>query len=178
MIFVTGNEGKAREAREILGDDVERVDLDYTEIQADALAPIAVRGVQECHGQLDEPCFVDDSGLFVDALGGFPGPYSSYVYDTLGVEGLLRAMRDVDDGDRGARFECVVAAHDGDGIETFAGTVEGRITREQRGDGGFGYDPVFEHDGRTFAEMSAEEKNAVSHRRRAFRSLADRYRQD
>lgn len=164
MIFVTGNEGKAREAREILG-NVERRSLDYTEIQSDSLEEIARRGARECYAEFGEPCFVDDSGLFVDSLGGFPGPYSSYVYATIGNRGLLQAMKGVED--RGAEFRCVVAYCDGD-VHTFRGVVRGRIATEERGDGGFGYDPVFEVDGRTFAEMTSEEKNRVSHRKRAF----------
>lgn len=161
---MTGNEGKAREAREILG-DVERRNYDYTEIQSDSLEEIAAHGARECFDALGEPCFVDDSGLFVDALDGFPGPYSSYVYGTIGNQGLLRALRGVES--RGAEFRCVVAYCDGD-VQTFTGRVEGVITREERGRRGFGYDPVFLHEGRTFAEMPAEEKNRVSHRRRAF----------
>lgn len=164
MIFVTGNEGKAREAREILG-EVERRSYDYTEIQSDSLEEIAAHGARQCFEEFGEPCFVDDSGLFVDALGGFPGPYSSYVYGTIGNQGLLRIMQGVED--RRAEFRCVVAYCDGD-IHTFEGVVEGVITREERGSGGFGYDPVFGVDGKTFAEMPPEEKNSVSHRRRAF----------
>lgn len=167
MIFVTGNEGKAREAREILG-DVERRNYPYTEIQSDSLEEIASHGARECYDSFGEPCFVDDSGLFVDALGGFPGPYSSYVYATIGNRGLLRAMEGVED--RGAEFRCVVAYCDGD-IHTFRGVVRGIIAKEERGDGGFGYDPVFIHEDRTFAEMTAVEKNRVSHRRRAFQSF-------
>jgi XTP/dITP diphosphohydrolase len=179
MLFVTSNPGKAREAAEILGEGVKRVDYDYAEIQSDSLAEIAAEGVRECYDELGEPCFVDDSGLFVEALGGFPGPYSSYVYSTLGVEGVLRAVGGTED--RSARFDCAVAYHDGDEVHTFEGTVRGRVAHEQRGEGGFGYDPVFEvaedEEGRTFAEMSPDEKNAVSHRRRAFESFADWYQQ-
>jgi len=180
MLFVTSNPGKAREAAEILGEDVERVDYDYAEIQSDSLVEIAAEGVREAYDELGEPCFVDDSGLFVESVDGFPGPYSSYVYSTLGVEGVLRALDGVDD--RSARFGCAVAYHDGDQVHTFEGTVRGRVAREPRGDEGFGYDPVFEvaedEDGRTFAEMPPDEKNTVSHRRRAFEAFADRYQQD
>jgi XTP/dITP diphosphohydrolase len=180
MLFVTSNPGKAREAEEILGENVERVDYDYAEIQSGSLVEIAEEGVRDAYGEFGEPCFVDDSGLFIEGVGGFPGPYSSYVYSTLGVNGVLRAIEDVED--RSARFDCAVAYHDGEDVRTFEGTVAGRIAQEPRGDGGFGYDPVFEvkddDQGRTFAEMSPEEKNAVSHRRRAFESFADRYQQD
>ncbi len=171
LAFVTGNPGKADEARSILG-DVERVELDYTEVQSDSLEEIARRGVEECYEELEKPCFVDDSGLFVNCFSGFPGPYSSYVYSTLGNEGLLQLMEDEEERD--AEFRCVVAYHTGDRVETYVGVAEGRITREPRGEGGFGYDPVFRHSsGETFAEMTSEQKNEVSHRRKAFEQLAE-----
>jgi XTP/dITP diphosphohydrolase len=179
MLFVTSNPGKAREAAEILGEEVERVDHDYAEIQSDSLVEIAEKGVRECYDELGEPCFVDDSGMFVEGVDGFPGPYSSYVYSTLGIGGVLRALEGVED--RSARFDCAVAYHDGDEVHTFEGTVRGRVAYEPRGEGGFGYDPVFEvkedERGRTFAEMSPDEKNAVSHRRRAFEAFSDWYQQ-
>lgn len=177
MLFVTSNPGKAREADEILGDDVERADYDYVEIQSDSLADIAEYGARDAYGELGEPCFVDDSGMFVEGVGGFPGPYSSYVYSTLGLDGVLRALEGFEGDDRAARFDCVVAYHDGDDVHTFEGTVRGRVAHERRGEGGFGYDPIFEvaedEEGRTFAEMPSEEKNEVSHRRRAFEAFAD-----
>ena len=175
MLFVTSNPGKAREAEDILGFDVEQVDYDYVEIQSDSLEEIAVYGAREAYKELGEPCFVDDSGMFAEGVGGFPGPYSSYVYSTLGLDGVLRALEDIEN--RTARFDCVVAYHDGDEIHTFEGTVRGRVAKEPRGEGGFGYDPIFEvegdEQGRTFAEMPPDEKNSVSHRRRAFGSFAD-----
>ena len=182
--FVTGNEGKVREVREYLAEPVEQVDYDYTEVQSDDLASIAAHGAREAFEALggDEPVVVDDTGLFVDALDGFPGPYSAYVEHTVGVERLWRLVEPEEN--RRARFRSVLTyAEGGSGdesggegpephVETFAGAVRGRIVAP-RGEGGFGYDPIFEHDGRTFAEMSTEEKNAVSHRGRAFAKLAD-----
>jgi len=169
--FVTTNPGKVREAREYLPCEVEQFEYDYAEIQADDLAEIAARGAREAADAADGPVFVEDSGLFVDALDGFPGPYSSYAYDTLGIERVADLALAEDD--RRARFRSVVACYDGTDVETFEGAVVGRIV-EPRGTGGFGYDPIFEHDGRTFAEMSTEEKNAVSHRGRALATFADR----
>ncbi|MFC6951963.1 non-canonical purine NTP pyrophosphatase [Halorubellus litoreus] len=187
--FVTSNEGKADEAREYL-DDVERVDYDYTEVQGD-LATVAAAGAREAFEALGgvDPVLVDDAGLFVRALDGFPGPYSSFVEDTLGVDRVWRLCEAEDD--RRAHFRTVLAyAHrpddagdGGDGeetgesdnavqVETFEGSVPGTIVAP-RGDGGFGYDPIFEHDGTTMAEMSTAEKNAVSHRGRALAKFAD-----
>jgi XTP/dITP diphosphohydrolase len=172
--FVTTNPGKVREAEEYLEGlyDVEQLDYDYTEIQSDDLADIAARGAREAFDARDDdvPVIVDDAGLFVKAVGGFPGPYSSYVEDTLGVERVWRVGADLED--RRAAFRCTVAFTDGDTTETFSGAVQGRIVAP-RGDGGFGYDPIFEHDGETFAEMDTEEKNALSHRGRALAKLAD-----
>jgi len=168
--FVTTNPGKVREARAYLPREVEQFDYDYAEIQSDDLAEIAARGAREAVAEVGEPVFVEDSGLFVDALGGFPGPYSSFVYDTLGIARVADLARAEDD--RTARFRSVIAYADGETVETFEGTVMGRIV-EPRGEGGFGYDPIFEHDGETFAEMETERKNAVSHRGRALATFGD-----
>jgi XTP/dITP diphosphohydrolase len=168
--FVTTNPGKVREARAYLPEEVEQFDYDYDEIQSDDLAEIAARGAREAATEAEGPVFVEDSGLFVDALAGFPGPYSSYVYDTLGIERVADLARAQDD--RSARFRSVIAYCDGGTVETFEGSVVGRIVAP-RGEGGFGYDPIFEHGGRTFAEMNPEEKNAVSHRGRALATFAD-----
>ncbi|MFB6121273.1 MAG: RdgB/HAM1 family non-canonical purine NTP pyrophosphatase [Halobacteriaceae archaeon] len=170
--FVTTNPGKVREAREYLGDDVVQFDYDYAEIQSDSLADVAARGAREAFAEApdDDPVIVDDAGLFVDALDGFPGPYSSYVEETLGIERVQRLVAAEDD--HSASFRAVVAYADGDTVETFTGRVEGKIV-PPRGDGGFGYDPIFEHEGTTFAEMSPVEKNDVSHRGRALAKVAD-----
>ncbi len=127
----------------------------------------------------------DDTGLAVDVLGGAPGvrssrysgPQATYADN---VAKLLRSLEGVPDDQRTARFETVALARFPDGSEVMAtGTVEGRIAPRPRGDGGFGYDPVFvptEGDGRSFAEMDPTEKHALSHRGRAFRALAHHLR--
>ena len=199
--YVTTNAGKVREAREYL-DGVEQLDYDYTEVQASDLGPIAARGAREAYRHAGEPVLVDDAGLFVEGFDGFPGPYSAYVEDTLGVETVQRLVEREAAEPYRASFQCVLAYCDGDPFEAspdpidredrtadtadgndegaagalpvklFRGSIRGRIV-EPRGGGGFGYDPVFEHDGTTFAEMSPEEKNAVSHRGRAFAKFAE-----
>jgi len=189
--FVTGNQGKVREARSYLDRPVEQVSYDYTEIQAVELESIATAGAREAFLELggEQPVLVEDSGLFLDAFDGFPGPYSAYVEDTVGIENLQQLVAAGADTDR-AWFRSVVAfasrdeSSDGAGtdstpdesaitVECFDGAVPGRIV-PPRGQGGFGYDPIFEHDGRTMAERSTEEKNAISHRGRALAKLADR----
>ncbi|WP_255195063.1 non-canonical purine NTP pyrophosphatase [Halorarius litoreus] len=206
--YVTTNEGKVREALEYLDDDVTQLDYDYTEVQAEDLETVAAHGAREAFVHAGEPVIVDDAGLFIDDLDGFPGPYSSYVEDTLGVERVGRLARE--EGTLDAQFRCVIAYCDGEEfaatpepvdrgerrgqdlaadargsattdaqvaggdvpVKLFTGAVPGTIV-EPRGDGGFGYDPIFEHGGKTLAEMSAEEKNAISHRGRALAKFAE-----
>ncbi|PSQ58973.1 non-canonical purine NTP pyrophosphatase, RdgB/HAM1 family [Halobacteriales archaeon SW_7_71_33] len=178
LSYVTSNPGKAREARSYL-DSVDRVDYDYPEIQSDSLATIATHGARDAHREVGGPVLVDDAGLFVDALGGFPGPYSSFVHETVGVERVWRLAEP--EPDHRASFRTALAycdestrARQPDGVRTFEGRVTGRLV-PPRGNEGFGYDPVFEYDGRTFAEMDPEEKNAVSHRGRALEKFAEWY---
>ncbi|MGB9961015.1 RdgB/HAM1 family non-canonical purine NTP pyrophosphatase [Halobacterium sp. MBLA0001] len=172
--FVTTNSGKVQEAASYLDGlrRVEQLDYDYAELQSDDLAAIATHGAREAYRETDDdtPVIVDDAGLFVRGLSGFPGPYSAYVEDTLGIERVWELASDLDD--RHAAFRCVVAYTDGDTVETFTGAVQGTMVAP-RGDGGFGYDPIFEHDGTTFAEMPTDRKNALSHRGRALATFAD-----
>ena len=209
--YVTTNPGKVREAESYLFDgSVSQLDFDYTEIQAAALGPIATQGAREAYREADEPVLVDDAGLFIESVDGFPGPYSSYVEETLGIDRVWEIARSLDD--RRAAFRCTLAYCDGEPfaaspdpvdrgdrataaavgpnrdadvnnpptdddplpVKLFDGYVPGRIVAP-RGDGGFGYDPIFEHDGETFAEMDTEEKNAVSHRGRALETFAEWY---
>ncbi|EMA51382.1 ditpase [Halococcus morrhuae DSM 1307] len=198
--YVTTNEGKVREARDYMA--CEQFDFDYTEIQSDDLGAIAAHGAREAYREADEPILVDDAGLFVDVLDGFPGPYSSYVEDTLGIERVQELV--AHEENRRAAFRCVLAYCDGKEfaaspdpvdrddralaaagdeddesdsglpVKLFSGTVRGRIV-PPRGEGGFGYDPIFEHEGTTMAEMAVDEKNAISHRGRALAKFGEWY---
>ncbi len=118
--------------------------------------------------EYDRPVMIDDSGLFVDALSGFPGVYSSYVFKTLGCDGILRLMEGIED--RSARFECCIGFM-APGSEPFIakGIARGSIAAEKSGSGGFGYDPIFVHEGhsQTYAQLDVADKNLVSHRGRA-----------
>jgi len=172
--IVTGNKGKLAEYRAALGSlgmEVEMSGLDCNEIQADTLEEVAADCLRQLEAQGAGNVLLDDSGLFVHALGGFPGVYSSYAMRTLGWEGLLKLLDGV--SDRGAHFECCIAASlDGRRI-IVKGRCDGRIALGPSGQGGFGFDPVFVPDGydRTFSEMPMEEKNRVSHRGRALAAL-------
>ncbi|RLI86820.1 MAG: non-canonical purine NTP pyrophosphatase, RdgB/HAM1 family [Archaeoglobales archaeon] len=167
VYFVTSNEGKFVEVREIgkmYGVDVEWLRRRYLEPQGSDLREIASLSAKILSNEIEKPFFIEDSGLFINALKGFPGPYSSFVFKTIGNEGILKLMEGVED--RKAYFLAVIAFWDGEKVLTFEGKVEGLISREIRGKMGFGFDPIFEYNGKTFAEMG-DEKNEVSHRRRA-----------
>ena len=121
---------------------------------------------------------IDDSGLFVEALHGFPGVYSAHAFESLGCRGILRLMEE--EVKRVAEFRCCAGYVDEESSKiVVTGKVRGTIIREERGTGGFGFDPIFVPDGheRTFAEMGLEEKNSVSHRGRAFTQLAEALKQ-
>ncbi len=165
--FITSNEGKYREVREIgvsYGIDVKWIRRGYMEPQGSDLEEIARKSAEILSKEIRKPFFIEDSGLFIYALNGFPGPYSSYVFKTIGNEGIIKLMKGVKD--RRAYFLAVIAFFDGRTVKIFKGRVEGEISEEIRGEWGFGFDPIFLYDGKTFAEMG-EKKNEVSHRRRA-----------
>lgn len=176
LSIVTHNPGKVREFREgLAGVPVEfhHFDRTYHELQADTLEEVASFGLQELAGEVAGDFCLEDSGLFIDALGGFPGVYSAYVYRSLGLNGVLKLLKGADD--RRARFASVIAlSWDGE-THLFHGESRGSIARAPKGSGGFGYDPVFVPDGerRTFGEMPLEDKMARSHRGRALEKLAE-----
>jgi XTP/dITP diphosphohydrolase len=175
LSFVTTNEGKFREAQQVaseFGIELEHVPLPYLEIQSDKLEDIAKVGAQQAYAMLKRPCFVEDSGLFIEALKGFPGAFSSYVFKTIGNLGILKLMEGMEN--RRAEFKSTVGYCERETeVFIFTGVVKGRISTEIRGDKGFGYDPIFIPDGeeRTFAELSTQEKNVLSHRGKALRSF-------
>ena len=176
--FATTNKGKLREISIILGEynvEVEAVEAEKIEIQDDDISRIAEYAALNLAERLGYPVAVEDSGLHISALNGFPGPYSSYVYRRIGLKGVLKLLEGVED--RRGFFESVVAYAEPDGmVRSFKGMVWGRISLEARGTGGFGFDPIFipeDGDGRTFAEMTLEEKNRLSHRGRALRNFGE-----
>ena len=165
LYVVTENIGKLKEIRSLLSTiDVEPVNIPKIEIQADKLEDVALYSAISAYLMLGKPLIVEDAGLFIKRLNGFPGVYSSFVFKTIGVNGILKLMRGVKD--RRAYFKSVVAYADDVEVKLFSGIVYGVITEKPRGNGGFGFDPIFVPEGynKTFAEMSIEEKNKVSHR--------------
>ncbi|MEW6222088.1 MAG: XTP/dITP diphosphatase [Candidatus Hadarchaeota archaeon] len=171
LTFVTSNPHKFKEVQEIAareGVEVKRSPTPYIEIQSDSLEEIVQVGAQQASALLMAPCFVEDAGLFVDALKGFPGPYSKYVFLTIGNQGLLKLLGGVPD--RGAEFRSAVGyCKPGGKTVVFSGKIRGTITTSPTGSKGFGFDPIFSPEGEklTFGEMSTAEKNRFSHRARS-----------
>ena len=173
LAVVTGNPHKAEEMAAFLEGavEVEHVPLDCPEYRDDEVGPIAREKARFAYATLARPLIVDDTGFFVNALRGFPGPYAAYVLRTLGNEGMLRLLEGVDD--RSASFVTAVAYADEHGIRVFEGRLDGEVTTGPRGSEGFGYDPIFAVGDRTLAELSLEEKNRFSHRARALSAFRD-----
>ncbi|MFY9549944.1 MAG: non-canonical purine NTP pyrophosphatase [Thermoanaerobaculia bacterium] len=171
LIFVTSRAEKAREA-ERLGFDVERLDLDLPEPQALDPSDIVEEKARSAYAILSRPVLVEDSGLAIRAWGGFPGALVKWVEKSAGVAAIARMLDAFPD--RSATAACAIGYCDGGEVVTARGETHGSIAREPRGAGGFGWDVLFVPDGadRTFAEMSAEEKDRISHRRRAWEALA------
>ena len=184
ILFGTNNQHKLEEIRKILANhyevlclkDVgEVIDVAETESTLEGNALLKAKSFYEHTGI---PCFSDDTGLEVVALGGAPGVYSArYAGEHCSyqdnVNKMLREMEGKDD--RRAAFRTLIAWYDGKNENLFEGKISGNITHEPKGNAGFGYDPIFlpEHYEQTFAEMPSELKNSISHRARAVKKFAD-----
>ena len=200
LVFATGNTGKLREASEILGEGFELVSLADVGILEDipetgtTLRANSLQKAQYLYEKLGSDCFADDTGLEVDALGGAPGVYTAryagegkdfnanmdkVLYELSVCESEARMAKamglNVKPVSRRARFKSVITLIVNGQMKMFEGTLEGEIAYEKSGNGGFGYDPIFiadEYPGLTLADISEDEKNAISHRGKALRAMA------
>ncbi len=200
LVFATGNIGKLREASEILGEGFELVSLAQVGMTEDipetgkTLRANSLQKAQYLYDKVGCDCFADDTGLEVDALGGAPGVYTAryagegkdfnanmdkVLYELSVCEKeakMAEAMGlKVKPVSRRARFKSVITLIVNGEIKMFEGALEGEISREKSGNGGFGYDPIFiadEYPGMTLADITEEEKNAISHRGKALRAMA------
>ena len=180
IYFITSNKGKYSEAKEKLRNlniTLVQHNIGYPEIQADCLEDVIHFGVEHIQKNFHKPFIIEDAGLFIDSLDGFPGVYSAYVYHTIGCKGILRLLKDANDKKRTAHFESVYAFKDPDDNDAFIfrGICPGKISSCMLGISGFGYDPIFVPTGntKTFAQMSLKEKNSYSHRGKAIDQLID-----
>lgn len=173
--IVTSNPGKVEEFRKAfsdLGIEIEHVRMAYTEPQVSALEEVADAGISELASKGMTDFLIDDSGMFIDALEGFPGVYSSYVQKTVGNDGILKLMDGI--GNRKAEFRCCIGCYVNGKRIVVTGVCPGVILQRASGSVGFGYDPIFSPDGKvSFAEMPLDAKNGISHRGRAIKLLRD-----
>ena len=201
LVFATGNSGKLREASDILGQGYELVTPLQVGITEDipetgkTLRANSLQKAQYLYDKCGSNCFADDTGLEVDALGGAPGVYTAryagddkdfnknmdkvlYELSVVQKEASMAASLGlkVKPVSRRARFKSVITLILNGEIHMFEGTLEGVIAYEKSGNGGFGYDPIFiadEYPGQTLADISEEQKNAISHRGKALRAMAE-----
>ena len=190
LVFATNNAHKLEEIRAILGNSIEilsladihcHADIPETADTLEGNARQKSRYVYEHYG-LD--CFADDTGLEVESLGGAPGLYSARYANGQGHDSqanmnkLLKEMEEKND--RKAQFRTIISLIEKGEERQFEGIVKGQITREKRGESGFGYDPIFQPDGyeTTFAELGSDIKNRISHRARAVAALCDYLRKN
>jgi non-canonical purine NTP pyrophosphatase (RdgB/HAM1 family) len=170
--FATGNPNKLREAQEILGVEMEQVKLDHLhEIQTFDLNAVVTDKSNQAFKELNSPVLVEDSGLIFSAWNGLPGALVKWFEKSVGCEGILKMLDPFDN--REATAVCMAAVNDGNQIHIGKGEVKGTISSTIKGKNGFGWDVIFVPDGhtKTYAEMSPEEKNSISHRRKAFEEL-------
>ncbi len=178
LYFATSNKHKFDEAGNVLKNyniELKMIKRKVEEIQSDDLRKIALHALSKALTIDKFPMIVEDAGLFINALNGFPGPYSSYVHRTLGIDGIIKLMSGKDD--REAEFRSVIAFGYSSVIKTFQGVVRGMISIQPKGKLGFGFDPIFIPKGleKTFSEMSLEDKNRYSHRAIALKKFARWY---
>lgn len=174
-LFVTSNEHKFKEIRATMekeGIGLEWERTKYMEIQADTTAEISLDSARRLSESIKTDFFLEDTGLYIDSLNGFPGPYSSYVASTVGNEGILNLLAGKE---RAGRFLTVITYCSNGVFNQFDGVLEGRISKKVSGSFGFGFDPVFIPEGYnvTLAEMTVDEKNEISHRSRALSKLIE-----
>jgi len=171
---VSSNPGKWREVESILGGPIGQLSLDVPEIQALDVETVVADKARRAFAAAGEPVLVEDTGLYIDALRGLPGALVRWFLLTIGPAGICALIPP--GTDRAATARSAVALCDGEDFEIFIGETRGEIVAAPRGEGGFGWDPIFRPLGttRTFAEMDQAEKNAYSMRRRALERLRQR----
>ena len=167
IYFITSNKGKLDEVRAITGLDIRSRALDIEEIQDTDVGNVVRDKALRAYALIKKPVIVEDTGLYIKALNGFPGALVKWMVEAMGPSGICRIVKGY--GNKSAYGETCIAFYDGKKLAVFSGRVDGRITASPKGSNGFGWDPVFMPNGsdKTFAQMDSSEKNKVSHRRKA-----------
>jgi len=173
LFFVSSNKHKYQEAKKILdsfGIKLGFFKSDLEEIQSNSLKKIALTKARDAFSKYKKPVIIEDDGLFIDSLEGFPGPYSSYVFKTIGNKGILNLLKN----NRKAKFVSIITYCDKTILQSFDAKLDGIISKSQKGKG-WGYDPIFmpKNSKNTFAEMN--NKNELSHRYKALKKFSSWY---
>lgn len=171
IVLVTGNRGKLAEARRLCGADLEAVEIDLPEIQSlDLIAVLRAKG-DEAFRRLQRPLIVEETGLELDSMSGFPGPLVKWMLLAVGAEGIARSA--IAMGDDRATARCALLLVQPEGELVAVGETRGKVVLPPRGAGGFGWDPIFlpEGEDKTYAQLRSDQKDRLSHRGRAWRSL-------
>ena len=174
LYFASSNKNKYSEAKEILSKfqlNVGFFEFAPVEIQSNSILEIAEKKSLDAYLSCKKPILVEDDGLFILSLGGFPGPYSSYVFKTIGNAGILNLVK----SKRAAEFHSVLAYCDGKKPVLFQGITRGAISKKPKGDG-WGYDPIFIPKGKTKTYAELDDKNTLSHRYKALGKFAHWYK--
>lgn len=172
VLFASSNKNKFTEAKQILSKN--KINLGFfksslTEIQAKSIKQIAALKVDNAYRQCHKPVIIEDAGLFIESLNGFPGPFSSYIFKTIGNAGILRLVG----SNRNAYFQSVVAYCDNKyGVMLFDAKVEGKIAKISSGKG-WGYDPIFIPKGESKSYAVITNKNEISHRYKALKKFSN-----
>lgn len=173
LTIVTSNLGKVKEfqnAFDDLGIELVHKHIEYDEVQSSDLEEVVAKGLKYLKEAGLSDFIIDDSGIFINSLKGFPGVWSAYVQNTIGNTGILKLMEDAED--RNAEFRCCIGCNISGKDIIVTGKCEGIILKKECGNDGFGFDPIFSPDGRrSFSEITVDEKNLISHRGNAIKML-------
>jgi len=173
LYFVSSNNHKYSEAKKILdsfGINLGFLKSNLEEIQSNSLENIAMAKARDAFSKFKKPLIIEDDGLFIDSIQGFPGPYSSYIFKTIGNKGILNLLKN----NRKAKFLSIITYCDKNSLESFDGKLNGKISKTKKGKG-WGFDPIFipNNSKKTFAEIN--NKNELSHRYKALKKFSKWY---
>ena len=174
VYFASSNHNKFLEVEKILNEfeiNVGFYKYSLQEIQSNSLEKIASRKIDDAFTKCKKPVIIEDDGLYINSLKGFPGPYSSYVFETIGNNGIIELLNTK----RDASFYSIIAYCDSNKKKLFKGKIDGKISKKIKGHG-WGYDPIFIPTGKTQTFAEIKDKNKISHRFKALKKFANWFR--
>lgn len=173
LYFITGNKGKLAEIESILGIKLQNIALDLDEIQEMDIEKIVRKKAIDAYSKIKQPLIVDDGGVYFETWNGFPGPLVKFIDKTGGVDLVLRMLKN--ETNRNIVLKAAIGYHDGKDVQVFIGEIKAKIAQEPKGTNGWSWDTIFipESLDKTLAELTNEEKNEISHRRKAIEKFKE-----